>query len=129
MAYGTDTGVYFSNVGERGRDPVHVLEIPDVMQVDILEDYDLLIVLSGNVLSFTPLRHRADCVFFYYRTICHDFPTGGVGPKGPYCGTETRQTDIIAYFFLQSWYMLRKDAGVCCESERTVQYDQDTGAY
>ena len=32
---------------ERNREPVKVLALKDVAQVDILEDYQLLIVLSG----------------------------------------------------------------------------------
>lgn len=47
MAYGTDNGVYFSDLRDRTKEPVHVLALLDVMQVDVLEEYELLIVLSG----------------------------------------------------------------------------------
>ena len=45
--YGTDDGVYLSNLMERNREPVKVLALKDVEQVDVLEDYQLLIVLAG----------------------------------------------------------------------------------
>ena len=48
VVYGTDDGVYRSNLGERNREPVKVLALLDVSQVDVLEDYGLLIVLSGK---------------------------------------------------------------------------------
>ena len=46
--YGTDDGVYISSIWDRGRTPVKVLSLKDVSQVDVLEDYQLLIVLSGK---------------------------------------------------------------------------------
>ena len=46
--YGTDDGVYLSNLMERNREPIKVLALKDVAQLDVLEDYQLLIVLSGN---------------------------------------------------------------------------------
>ena len=47
--YGTDDGVYISDLRETNRDPVKVLALLDVSQVDVLEDYQLLIVLSGEL--------------------------------------------------------------------------------
>jgi hypothetical protein len=46
--YGTDDGVYVSDMRVANRDPVKVLTLLDVSQVDVLEDYQLLIVLSGK---------------------------------------------------------------------------------
>ena len=46
--YGTDDGVYISDLREVDKDPVKVLALLDVVQVDVLEDYQLLIVLSGK---------------------------------------------------------------------------------
>ena len=48
IAYGTDNGVYFSDLRDRSKEPVQVLSLLDVMQVDILEEYELLVVLSGE---------------------------------------------------------------------------------
>lgn len=49
VVYGTNDGVYFSRLRDT-RDSVKVLNLPDITQVDILEDYQLLIVLSGEYL-------------------------------------------------------------------------------
>lgn len=50
MIYGTDEGVFFSNLrDERLRIPAKVVAIPDVTQVDVLEEFQLLIVLAGKL--------------------------------------------------------------------------------
>lgn len=54
IVYGTDDGIYLSNLWERNRDPIKVLALKDVSQVDVLEDYQLLIVLSGPSLFPLP---------------------------------------------------------------------------
>ena len=46
--FGTDDGVYLSDLREPRQEPVKVLALLDVLQVDVLEDYQLLIVLSGE---------------------------------------------------------------------------------
>lgn len=49
IAYGTDSGVYFQSLYEgQNRTPVRKLELLDVQQIDVLEEYQLLIVLSGE---------------------------------------------------------------------------------
>jgi len=48
VVYGTDDGVYLSDLREPHQEPVRVLALLDVIQVDVLEDYQLLIVLSGE---------------------------------------------------------------------------------
>ena len=48
VVYGTDDGVYLSDLRDPNRDPVKVLGLLDVSQVDVLEEYQLLIVLSGQ---------------------------------------------------------------------------------
>lgn len=53
MVYGTDDGVYVSDLRDPSKDPVKVLPLLEVTQVDVLEDYALLIVLSGGF--FRPL--------------------------------------------------------------------------
>ena len=49
--YGTDDGIYLSDFRERNRDPVKVLGLREVLQVDVLEDYQLLVVLSGGTVD------------------------------------------------------------------------------
>ncbi|KAF8749120.1 CNH protein [Rhizoctonia solani] len=46
IAYGTDKGVYLQSL--HGGQPVKYLDLPDVQQIDVLEDYQSLIVLSGE---------------------------------------------------------------------------------
>ncbi|KAI0306077.1 CNH domain-containing protein [Multifurca ochricompacta] len=53
VAYGTFDGVYFQDLREPSREPIKVLALTDVAQVDVLDDYGLLIVLSeGQVITF-----------------------------------------------------------------------------
>jgi CNH domain len=47
VAYGTFDGVYFQDLREPNREPIKVLALTDVAQVDVLDEYGLLIVLSG----------------------------------------------------------------------------------
>jgi hypothetical protein len=48
VAYGTFDGVYFQDLRELNREPIKVLALTDVAQVDVLDEYGLLIVLSGG---------------------------------------------------------------------------------
>ncbi|KAG6821216.1 hypothetical protein H0H93_004038 [Arthromyces matolae] len=54
IVYGTNDGVYISDL-QSGREPVRVLALLDVSQVDVLEDYQLLIVLSERQVITFPL--------------------------------------------------------------------------
>ncbi|KAK4689351.1 RHO1 GDP-GTP exchange protein 1/2, partial [Tremellales sp. Uapishka_1] len=59
MIYGTDEGVYFSNLrDEKLREPVKVINLLDVTQVDVIEEFQLLIVLSERSVTTFPL----DCL-------------------------------------------------------------------
>ncbi|KXN92394.1 Rho1 guanine nucleotide exchange factor 1 [Leucoagaricus sp. SymC.cos] len=55
VVYGTDDGVYISDLREMNREPVKVLSLLEVSQVDVLEDYQLLIVLSERQVITFPL--------------------------------------------------------------------------
>ncbi|KAG8818967.1 RHO1 GDP-GTP exchange protein 2, partial [Serendipita sp. 399] len=55
IVYGTDDGVYLSDLHEPNRPPVKVLALVDVTQVDILEDSQLLIVLAERSVITFPL--------------------------------------------------------------------------
>jgi hypothetical protein len=57
VAYGFD-GVYFQDLREPNREPIKVLALTDVAQVDVLNDYGLLIVLSGVVACLLSISHR-----------------------------------------------------------------------
>ncbi|KAG9312999.1 CNH-domain-containing protein [Chiua virens] len=56
IAFGTDDGVYLSDLREANRDPIKVLALLDVSQVDVLEEYQLLIVLSERQVITFPLE-------------------------------------------------------------------------
>jgi len=60
--YGTDDGIYMSDLNHPNKDPVKVLALLDVSQVDVLEEYQLLIVLSGRSL----LYHCRSILFIVY---------------------------------------------------------------
>jgi hypothetical protein len=56
MIYGTDEGVYFSNLrDEKLRQPVKVINLLDVTQVDVIEEFQLLIVLHERSVTTFPL--------------------------------------------------------------------------
>lgn len=60
MAYGTNDGVYFQDLNDRGRPPVRVLALMDVTQIDVLEEFQLLIVLSGEINALISIIVRGD---------------------------------------------------------------------
>ncbi|KAH8660770.1 CNH domain-containing protein [Tricladium varicosporioides] len=57
LIYGTDSGIYVSD--RRARDvtvkPIRVLDASNVTQIDVLEEYNLLLVLSAKSLLSFPL--------------------------------------------------------------------------
>ncbi|KIY71876.1 CNH-domain-containing protein [Cylindrobasidium torrendii FP15055 ss-10] len=55
VVYGTNDGVYMSDLREPNQEPVKVLALQEVVQIDVLEDYDLLIVLSERQVITFPL--------------------------------------------------------------------------
>ena len=52
--------MYISDLREQNRDPVKMLALTDVAQVDVLDDYGLLIVLSGESPPAVRRRRAAD---------------------------------------------------------------------
>ncbi|WWC91564.1 uncharacterized protein L201_006510 [Kwoniella dendrophila CBS 6074] len=59
MIYGTDDGVYFSNLrDDKLREPIKVINLLDVTQVDVIEEFQLLIVLHERCVTTFPL----DCL-------------------------------------------------------------------
>lgn len=57
LIYGTDTGIYVSDrrSKEAGAKPRRVLDVQNVTQIDVLEEYQLLLVLSAKSLLSYPL--------------------------------------------------------------------------
>ncbi len=61
MIYGAENGVYFSNLfDDRFKLPTMVLALHDVTQVDVLEEFQLLVVLAGRSSSERITGDRAD---------------------------------------------------------------------
>ncbi|ODN82498.1 rho guanyl-nucleotide exchange factor [Cryptococcus wingfieldii CBS 7118] len=56
MIFGTDDGVYFANLrDDKLKDPVKVISLIDVTQVDVIEEFQLLIVLHERCVTTFPL--------------------------------------------------------------------------
>ncbi|RFU30357.1 hypothetical protein B7463_g5972, partial [Scytalidium lignicola] len=55
LIYGTDTGIYVSDRRSSSGKPVRVLDATNVTQIDVLEEYQLLLVLSQKSLLSYPL--------------------------------------------------------------------------
>lgn len=51
MVYGTDNGVYLANLLAKDKAPIKVIAVANVTQVDVLEEYGILIVLAGEPFS------------------------------------------------------------------------------
>ena len=58
LVYGTDTGIYVSERRPKGMDtkPRKVLDSSSVTQIDVLEEYQLLLVLANKNLLSYPLE-------------------------------------------------------------------------
>ncbi|RYP90298.1 hypothetical protein DL770_003594 [Monosporascus sp. CRB-9-2] len=55
LIYGTDNGVYVSSRKNKDQIPKRVIEAQSVTQVDVLEEYGLLLILSNKSLMSYPL--------------------------------------------------------------------------
>ena len=66
VAYGTFDGVYFQDLREPNREPIKVLALTDVAQVDVLDEYGLLIVLSGESSATVAWLLGAYLFFFFF---------------------------------------------------------------
>lgn len=74
VAYGTFDGVYFQDLREPNREPIKVLALTDVAQVDVLDEYGLLIVLSG--WSCVPVTLTTRRLLDFYRGSSDYVPSG-----------------------------------------------------
>ena|ERR1700722_11283 len=87
VVYGTDDGVYLSDLRDQSYDPVKVLNLLDVSQIDILEEFQLLIVLSGvfePICSHKLISHE---VSFLERQVI-TFPLEALDPNDPMSGLK-----------------------------------------
>ncbi|KAK4698508.1 RHO1 GDP-GTP exchange protein 1/2, partial [Phenoliferia sp. Uapishka_3] len=51
MVYGTDNGVYLSDLRDNAKVPVKVISVPNVTQLDVLEEQGILIVLADKAVQ------------------------------------------------------------------------------
>lgn len=51
MIYGTDNGVYLANLHAKDKAPMKVISLLNVTQVEVLEDYGILIVLADRAVQ------------------------------------------------------------------------------
>ncbi|BGO88532.1 hypothetical protein NBRC10512_003370 [Rhodotorula toruloides] len=51
MVYGTDNGVYLADLREKSKVPVKVISVPNVTQLDVLEEQGILIVLADKAVQ------------------------------------------------------------------------------
>lgn len=64
MVYGTDNGVYLSDLRSKNKVPVKVISVMNVTQLDVLEEQGILIVLAGSfsLHSVIPLTRQLTSV-------------------------------------------------------------------
>lgn len=55
LVYGTDSGIYVSDRKNKEAPPKRVIEAQNVTQIDVLEEYGLLLILSNKTLQSYPL--------------------------------------------------------------------------
>ncbi|KAM0753215.1 RhoGEF Rgf2 [Meredithblackwellia eburnea MCA 4105] len=51
MVYGTDNGVYLSDLRDKSKVPVKVISVPNVTQLDVLEEQGILVVLADKAVQ------------------------------------------------------------------------------
>ncbi|TFK74994.1 CNH-domain-containing protein [Pluteus cervinus] len=86
VVYGTNDGIYLSDLQEAKGEPVKVLSLLDVAQVDVLEDYQLLIVLSERQV--------------------HTFPLDALNQNDPMAGLKRAKTISSHTSFFKAGYCL-----------------------
>lgn len=115
IVYGTNDGVYISDFRETNREPTKVLALLDVVQVDVLEDYQLLIVLSGEYSGNAFPTGGLNCLSLWCRATGHHFPTGCLGSQRPYGRFEKSQANLVTYVILQSRVLSWQSPRVHCQ--------------
>jgi RHO1 GDP-GTP exchange protein 1/2 len=93
VAYGTFDGVYFQDLREPNREPIKVLALTDVAQVDVLDDYGLLIVLSGTPFVSVSQLFGAYPPLFFLCSLCVEgqvitFPLDALEAMDPLAGLK-----------------------------------------
>ena len=98
VEYGALNVTYFQDLRDPNRKPVKTLALTNVAQVDIVDDYGLLIILLGKVIcSVISYRHLTA---FFREPNCH-VPAGRTESNGSASRAEARQADRCTHVVRQ----------------------------
>jgi hypothetical protein len=123
MVYGTDNGVYLSNLRDKAKVPVKVISVSNVTQLDVLEEQGILIVLAGEYPvspRCTPTDHSCDCRQGRADVLCRQ-PRS----RGRRRSSKTSSQDLFPRDLLQSRSMPRTYPRLHRQVGIRVEYDQD----
>ena len=111
VAYGTFDGVYFQDP----REPIKVLALTAVSQVDALDDWALNRVIRYGFVSLSLSIFHRRLTTTLIRGPGNHVPAGRPGSNGSASGAEARQVYRRTHVVLQVWDMRRAD--VCPRKE------------
>ena len=125
VAYGTFDGVYFQDL----REPIKVLALTAVAQVDVLDDWALNRVIRYGFVSLSLSIFHRRLTTTLIRGPGNHVPAGRPGSNGSASGAEARQAYHRTHVVLQVWDMRRADVCPRKEDEPALKHDQDLRAY
>lgn len=108
VVYGTDDGLYLSYFQERNRDPVKVLALREVLQVDVLEDYQLLVVLSGMTINIPAWSSVTLTFFLLVERQVITFPLNALDRTDPLAGLKRAKRIASQITFFKTGVCLGK---------------------
>lgn len=127
IVYGTDNGVYLSDLRNKNKVPVKVISVPNVTQLDVLEGQGILIVLAGAFLpsSSTPKPPRLR-MLLSFRQSRPDLLRRQPRPRRRRRSCEARSQDLFARHLLQGRSVLGSDARLRRQVGIRLEHDQDS---
>lgn len=126
IVYGTADGIYLSEIQDINRDPVKVVAILDVTQVDVLEEYQLLVVLAGEGFISFPVTKLLTAPS---RTTSAYIPSGCTEPNGSDGSSSACKNYFVTHILLQGRVLSWANSRLYCKVERTLKHIQNFGAY
>lgn len=125
MVYGTDNGVYLSDLRDNARVPVKVISVPNVTQLDVLEEHGILVVLAGSpFLAKTPSRELTFTVFGFRQSRAN-LLRRQPRPRGRHRRRQAGAQDLVARDLLQGWAVPRSNPRLRRKVGNGLEYDQD----
>lgn len=107
-----------SDFREANKGPMKVLALLEVVQIDVLEEYQLLIVLSGELRRSHLTCMRSSLL----RATSYHLSLGCARSSRSDGWFEAGQTDFLAYIILQSRLLLRENACLHSQIQPAFQY-------